>query len=107
MKARTRHQLEMGRRALIFCRLEQDPSRGYQNALAQLEYCLSQAAVMIVTQASGLSQEHWAADEKKKLMGIMRGTDLAHLKRVARIARREDPSIGGHFVLWRGTIPYL
>jgi hypothetical protein len=105
MKARTRRKLEMGARALLFCRLETESSRGYGIAVAQLEACLTRGRELIDIQRQSLIDEHAVSGRRRKLVRLMRRAHLAHIKRVAHTVR-ENPSLA-QMKLWRGTIPYL
>lgn len=107
MKARTRVKIEMGRRALRFCQDHPDPSAGYATNVRRLEECLIEAVEMIQQQSAGLKAQHGIAERKEELCWTMRRAHLAHLKRVAHGARREEPDLAVHFELWRGRIPYL
>jgi hypothetical protein len=96
----------MGARALVFCRLETESSRGYGIAVAQLEACLTRARELIGIQRQSLLDEHAVSARRRKLVRLMRRAHLAHIKRVAHSAVRENPSLA-QMKLWRGTIPYL
>jgi hypothetical protein len=106
VKARTRRKIEMGARALLFCRLEAESSRGYAIALTQLEACVARASDLIGIQAQSLAEERVASDSKRKLVRIMRRAHLAHIRRVVQRARLDNPELA-EVKLWRGTIPFM
>src|SRR4051812_31595434 len=106
MKARTRRRLEMGARALIFCRLYPTPSTGYARLLAKLEVCLVRATAMAEEKRQGTLESHVAALGKLELLRTVRTVHLAHLRHVAQIAAVDLPDLALKFKLKRGTISY-
>jgi hypothetical protein len=107
MKARTRHKIEMGARALVFSRAHPDPSPGYIIAVAKLEECVARGMRLAELQITGRNEVHAAADRKRTLLRMMRRAHLAHLRHVARAAQPEAAGLGEQFVLPRGSIPLL
>jgi hypothetical protein len=99
MNARTRSKLDMGDRALNFSRAHPDASPGYAAALTGLEQRLTKAQELARAQQEGINQRRAANARKNALRRQMRGTQLRHLARVAKVATRESPELAGKLVL--------
>ena len=99
MNARTRSKLDMGDRALNFSRAHPDASPGYTAALTGLEQRLTKAQQLARAQQEGINQRRAANARKNALRRQMRGTQLRHLARVAKVATRESPELAGKLVL--------
>jgi hypothetical protein len=95
MNARTRSKLDMGDRALNFSRAHPDASPGYAAALTGLEQRLTKAQELARAQQEGINQRRAANARKNALRRQMRGTQLRHLARVAKVATRESPELAG------------
>jgi hypothetical protein len=106
MNAKTRTKLDMGDRALNFSRAHPDASPGYTAALAGLEQRLAQAQQLARVQQEGINQRRAANARKNHLRRQMRGTQLRHLARVAKVATREIPELAGKFVLTHAPRAY-
>jgi hypothetical protein len=107
MKAKTRHKIEMGARALIFSRAHPDPSPGYIIAVANLEECVALGKRLAQLQITSRNEVHATAGQKRTLLRVMRRAHVAHLRYVARVAQREAAGLVEKFVLPRGSIPLL
>ena len=99
MNARTRSKLDMGDRALNFSRAHPDASPGYAAALTGLEQRLTKAQQLAQAQQEGINQRRAANARKNALRRQMRGTQLRHLARVAKVAVKESPDLAGKLVL--------
>lgn len=106
MKAKTRRKLEMGARALIFCRVHPSSSGGIGVTLTLLEQLLRRATELAMKQRDGILLVRTTTARKRDLRGTLRRVYLAHLRQVARMAEPELPGLWRKFVLPRGTVPY-
>jgi hypothetical protein len=107
MKAKTRRQIETGRRVLAFSLAHRDPSPGYATTLGSLQELLARAELLISLQRDRIAQVRGSTVQKRNLRRIMRRTQLMHLARVARGAAKENPELAQKFVLRPEQIPYL
>jgi hypothetical protein len=105
MKAKTRRQIEAGRRVLAFSLAHPDPSPGYATTLASLQQRLARAEELM--QRDRIGQVRGTTVQKRKLRRIMRSTQLRHLARVAQGAAKENPELVQKFLLRPEQIPYL
>jgi len=96
----------MAARALSFSQKHMDRSAGYLAALARLAERLEKADQAALKQRTGMLQVRAATAQKRYLRRSLRRGHLAHIIRVARMARREEPELAEKFVLQRGTIPF-
>jgi hypothetical protein len=60
MDAKVRRQVEMGKRALLFCREHPDPSRGYQTSVGRLAGLVERAEELLRQQQQGVIEVHAA-----------------------------------------------
>ena len=107
MKAKTRRQIETGRRALSFSLAHPDPSPGYATTMASLQELLARAEQFISLQRERMTQSRSSTVQKRRLRRIMRRTQLMHLARVAQGAAKENPELAQKFALRPEQIPYL
>jgi hypothetical protein len=107
MKAKTRRQIEAGRRVLALSLAHPDPSPGYATTLASLQQRLARAEELINLQRDRIGQVRGTTVQKRKLRRIMRSTQLRHLARVAQGAAKENPELVQKFLLRPEQIPYL
>jgi hypothetical protein len=107
MKAKTRRQIETGRRALSFSLAHPDTSPGYATTLASLQERLARAEQLISLQRDQIGQVRRTTVQKRNLRRIMRRTQLMHITRVAEAAARENPELAQKFALRPEQIPYL
>jgi hypothetical protein len=99
MKARSRRQLEMGRRAFAFSRAHPDGNPGYETALAALGSMLDRADLLADQQRNGVVDVSIATRRKNELRRSIQQGHLKHLIRVARRAEKELPGISQRFRL--------
>lgn len=105
MNAKSRIKLEMGRRALAFSQAHPDPSAGYAAALSTLEELLKRAQELEDRQLKGIKASRTAADTKRTLRKRMRGTQMVHLSRAAKVAAKVLPELSQKFSLPRRRLP--
>ena len=99
MRARSRRQLEMGRRAFEFSRAHPDGNPGYETALAALGSMLDRADLLTDQQRNGVVDVSIATRRKNELRRAILQGHLRHLGRVARRAEKELPGLSGRFRL--------
>ena len=97
MRARSRRQLEMGRRAFAFSRAHPDGNPGYESALAALGSMLDRADLLTDQQRNGVVDVAIATRRKNELRRSIQQGHLKHLVRVARRAEKELPGISQRF----------
>jgi len=107
MKAKTRRQIETGRRALGFSLTHPDPSPGYVTTLTSLQEALARAEELIALQKDRIAQVRGATVQKRNLRRVIRRTQMQHLAQVAQGAAVDDPELAQKFVLRPEQIPYL
>ena len=101
MKATTRRKLEMGERALEFCRSNPEDTPGYTAAVERLEALIARARALAAQQREGLLETRIATERKRELRRELRKGHLDHLKRVALAAEADLPAISRKFILGR------
>ena len=97
MRARSRKQLEMGRRAFEFSRAHPDGNPGYETALNRLGELLNRADILTDQQRNGFLEVAIATRRKNELRRMIRQGHLKHLFRIARMAEKELPGISLRF----------
>ena len=97
MRARSRRQLEMGRRAFEFSRAHPDGNPGYETALNRLGELLNRADILTDQQRNGFLEVAIATRRKNDLRRTIRQGHLKHLFRIARIAEKELPGLSLRF----------
>lgn len=107
MKAKTRRQIETGKRCHAFSLAHPDPSPGYATTVATLQSRLVRAEELMNLQRDRIAQVRSTTVQKHSLRRIMRRTQLMHLSRVAEGAAKENPELAPKFVLRPEQIPYL
>ena len=105
MKATTRRKLEMGERALEFCRTNPEDTAGYAAAVSRLEALVTRANALGAQQRTGIIETRMATERKRELRRALRKGHIDHLKRVAQVAEEELPELWKKFVL-NGTGTY-
>ena len=97
MRARSRKQLEMGRRAFEFSRAHPDGNPGYETALNRLGELLNRADILTDQQRNGFLEVAIASRRKNDLRRTIRQGHLKHLFRIARLAEKELPGLSLRF----------
>src|SRR5919199_6185138 len=98
MDAQVRRQVEMGKRALLFCREYPDESRGYQTSVERLAGLIERGEQLLRQQREGTLEVRAAARRKVDLRRKLKLVHLAHLSSVAKAASREVPELHLKFV---------
>jgi hypothetical protein len=106
MKAVTRRQLEMGRRALDFSRANPDPSPGSVAALASLEGRVRVADQLAMEQQEGIRQVRAATARKREIRRALNESHLAHVALAGKSAAAELPELQQTFAFSRDVRPY-
>lgn len=99
MYGRVRRTLEMGTRVREFARDNPDTSAGYTATLARLEERLAHAEQVAAQQRAGVAAERAANRRKREIRATMVRTLLDHLRAVAALASKEDPTLPEQFEL--------
>jgi hypothetical protein len=107
MNAKSRRQIEMGRRVLEFVRQHQDQSPAFVGAVARLQDRLNRAAQLAQQQLDGRSEVHAATALKADLRKLMLKAHLDHLSNVARVAAVDDPELVQKFTFPEDATTYL
>jgi hypothetical protein len=107
MKAKTRRQIEAGKRVLGFSLAHLDNSPGYATTLASLQEAIAQAETLTNLQREQIQQVRGATVQKRTLRRRIRRGSMKHLANVAEGAARENPELRQKFVLKPEQTPYL
>ena len=107
MEAKSRRKIEMGRRALEFCRAYPDESPGYVAIVALLEATLARSTEAAELQRRGFLAVRAATRQKRDLRARMRTAHIDHLASVGQVAAREVPGLERKFVLSPDATTYL
>ena len=99
MKAKTRRKLEMGERALEFCRSYPEDTPGFVAAVGRLESVIARATQLATQQRDGTIEARMATEQKRELRRALRSGHLDHLKRVAQAAGSEVPELWRKFMI--------
>ena len=97
MDAKVRRVVEMGGRALAFCRAHLDQSAGYVAALARLEELVARVDLLAGQQLSGIRAVRNATARKRDLRRQIKSAHMEHLSKIARIAARDVPELPPKF----------
>ena len=97
MDAKVRRVVEMGGRALAFCRAHLDESAGYVAALARLEELVARVDLLAGQQLSGIRAVRNATARKRDLRRQIKSAHMEHLSKIARIAARDVPELPPKF----------
>jgi hypothetical protein len=107
MNAESRRKIEMGKRALEFCRAHSDTEPAMATTLARLEQLLARAEDTATAQRNGLIHVRAASARKAELRRQMRDVPIAHLAEVGRAAAREEHELGKTFTFKPGASTFL
>lgn len=97
MNAEARRKIEMGRRALEFCREHPDAEPGSDAQVARLEQLLARASEVATAQRDGIVHVGAAAQRKRDLRREMLDLPIPHLAEVGQAAARERHELGQVF----------
>jgi hypothetical protein len=107
MNTRNRRRLEMGKRALSSSNAHPHTSAGYVAAVGRLADLISRAEQLDAQQRDGLLTAQAANARKRELRRRVRQAHLEHVERVATVAARDLPELGGKFVVNPRGASYL
>jgi hypothetical protein len=107
MNAKSRRQIEMGRRVVGFIRQHPDQSPAFVAAVVRLQDRLNRALQLAQQQLDGRSEVHAATARKADLRKLMLKAHLDHLINVARIAAIDDPELLQKFTFPEDATTYL
>jgi hypothetical protein len=107
MNAKSRRQIEMGKRVLEFARQHPDQSPAFATAVTRLQDRLVRAGQLAEQQRIGLNTVHVATRRKADLRKQMRLAHLDHLAQVAVTAAVEDPELPQRFTYPADATTYL
>jgi hypothetical protein len=107
MNAKSRRQIEMGKRVLEFARKHSDQSPAFGAAVTRLQDRLNRAAQLAEQQRVGQNEVHVATKRKAELRKLMRKAHLDHLAQVALTAAVEDPELPQKFSFPDDATTYL
>jgi hypothetical protein len=97
MNAESRRKIEMGARALEFCRAHPDTEPGTASVEARLEQLLARANEVASAQREGLIHARAATARKADLRRAMLDVPIAHLAEVGEVAASEEHELGKTF----------
>ena len=97
MEVRVNRRIEMGVRALEFCRAHQFQDPGYNSSVKQLEDQVAHAKLLGSEQERGIKQVHAATSRKSTLSRTIRRSQLVHLATIAQRAAKELPELEAKF----------
>jgi len=103
MDAMVRRKIEMAARVAEFSRSNPADDPSYEMLVAKLESLLAQGAVLAERERVGRLASRSAARRRLALMRALEVKLMPHVIRVARVAEKESPEVGGKFAFPRDT----